>query len=105
MTRQEKQIEIAKEGNIKFLVFDLDDKQNQFEADGKIYRNISYIRYEVNNKLYSYFNIEDVIVYASKEPLVIFSNQYVYVHDDDLKKQSLIMKAYKDLVLYKYIVD
>lgn len=105
MTRQEKQIEIAKEEGIKFLVFDLEDKQNEFEADGKKYINISYIRYDVNNKLYSYFNTEDIIVYVSTKPVVIFSNQYVYVHDDDLNKQLLILNTYKYLILYKYIVD
>lgn len=105
MTKQEKIIENAKEKGIWLLYFELDDKQNQFEADGYIYRNISYIRYEVYNKLYRYINTDGLMVYASKEPLVIFSNQYVYVHDDDLKKQSLIMKGYKDLLLYKYIVD
>lgn len=105
MTRQEKQIEVAKEKGIRFLVFDLEDKQNEFEADGKNYINISYIRYDVNKKLYSYFNTEDIIVYVSTKPVVIFSNQYVYVHDDDLNKQLLILNTYKYLILYKYIVD
>lgn len=105
MTQQERKIEIAKEEGINYLVFDLDDKQNEFKVNSETYKNISYIRYDVKNKLYNYYNIEDVVVYVSKKPLVIFSNQFVYVHDDDLYRQLLILNTFNDLIMYKYIVD
>lgn len=105
MTRQEKQIEIAKEKYIKYLVFDLDDKQNELKVNRETHKNISYIRYDVKNNLYSYYNIEDIIVYVSKKPLVIFTNKIVYVHDDDLYKQLLILNNFKELLMCKYIVD
>jgi hypothetical protein len=105
MTRQEKQIEIAKDNYIKYLVFDLDDKQNELKVNRETHKNISYIRYDVKNNLYSYYNIEDKIVYVSKKPLVIFTNKIVYVHDDDLYKQLLILNNFKELLMCKYIVD
>lgn len=105
MTIQEKKIEVAKEEDIKYLVFDLDDKQNELKVDGEKYKNISYIRYDVKNKLYSYYNIEDVIVYVSKKPLAIFTNEIVYIHDDDLYNQLLILNYFKELLMCKYIVD
>lgn len=105
MTRQEKQIEFAKEENINYLVFDLDDKQNELKVNGETHKNISYIRYDVKNNLYNYYNIEDIIVCVSINPLVIFTNKIVYVHDDDLYRQLLILDNCKELLMCKYIVD
>ncbi|WP_286155424.1 hypothetical protein [Romboutsia ilealis] len=105
MTRQEKLIEIAKERDIKYLVFDLDDKQNELKDNDKIYKNISYIIYDVKNNLYKYYDIEDILLYVSEEPLVIFTNKVVYIHDDDLCKQFLILNNFKELLMCKYIVD
>lgn len=105
MTVQEKKIEIAKKEDINYLVFDLDDKQNEFKVNGETYKNISYIRYDVKNNLYSYYNTEDIVVYVSKKPLVIFTNQFVYVHDDDLYRQLLIVNTFEELIMCKYIVD
>lgn len=105
MTRQEKKIEIAKEEGINYLVFDLEDKQNELKVNGETHKNISYIRYDVKNDLYNYYNIEDIVVYVSKKPVVIFSKQFVYVHDDDLYRQILIMNTCNELIMCKYIVD
>lgn len=103
MTEQEKIIKKANENEVLFLFFDLDIKHNKLKVDGKTYENISYIRYDVNKKLYTYFNTKGLIVYDSTKPLVIFTNQFVYVHYDDLENQS-ILSTYNYL-LYKYIVD
>lgn len=105
MTLQEKKIEIAKEEGINYLVFDLDDKQNRFKVNEETYYNISYIRFDVKNELYNYYNIEDIVVYVSKEPLVIFTNKIVYVHDDDIYRQLLLINVFKELLMCKYIVD
>lgn len=105
MTTQEKKIQVAKEGGIKYLVFDLDDKRNQLKVNGETYKNISYIRYDVKHKLYNYYNIEDVIVYVSEKALTIFTNEIVYIHDDDLYNQILMFNYFKDLLMCKYIVD
>ena len=105
MTLQEKKIEIAKEGGINYLVFDLDDKQNRLKVNEETYNNISYIRYDVKNELYNYYNIEDIVVYVSKKPLLIFTNKIVYVHDDDIYSHILLINYFKELLMCKYIVD
>lgn len=105
MTLQEKKIEIAKEKGKNYLVFDLDDKQNRFKVNEETYYNISYIRFDIKNKLYKYYDIEDIVVYVSKKPLVIFTNKIVYVHDDDIYIQLLLINGFKELLMCKYIVD